>query len=68
MKNGKISYCQGFANCGAILSLFALGESALISPCLIDSNPAVSYVFFGAIAVAMVAAPTVIKMVTGREL
>lgn len=65
--NGKMS-CQEFANCGAVLSVLAFGGSALISRCLIDSNPAVSYVFFGTAAVAMVAAPTVIERVTGREL
>lgn len=68
MKNGNISYCQGFANCGAILSLFALGESVVGAYFVQGAKPVVSYVVFAAIAVAMVAAPTVIKMVTGREL
>jgi hypothetical protein len=66
--DGQISYCQGFANFGAVLSLFALGESVVGAYFVHGAKPVVSYVVFAAIAVAMVAAPTVIERVTGREL
>jgi len=62
--NGKMS-CQGFANRGAVLSLGALVASVWASNCIDGANPTVSYVVFGGITAAMVAAPTVIERVTG---
>jgi hypothetical protein len=60
--------CQGFANFGAVLSVLALGGSGIGAYFVHGAKPVVSYVVFAAIAVAMVAAPTVIERVIGREL
>jgi hypothetical protein len=65
--DGKMS-CQGFANFGAVLSVLALGGSGIGAYFVHGAKPVVSYVVFAAIAVAMVAAPTVIERVIGREL
>ncbi len=65
-KDGQISYCQGFANRAAVLSLGALVASVWASNCIDGANPTVSYVVFGGITAAMVVAPTVIERVTGR--
>jgi hypothetical protein len=64
--DGQISFCQGFANFGAVLSVLALGGSGIGAYFVHGAKPVVSYVVFGAIAVAILAAPTVIERVTGR--
>ena len=64
--DGQISFCQGFANFGAVLSVLALGGSGIGAYFVHGAKPVVSYVVFGARAVAILAAPTVIERVTGR--